>query len=160
MIYTRAYESPLGLLDLESDGVALTRIRFPGEKRGPDPEAVRRDDAEPFAAAVAQLDAYFAGELAVFDLPLAPGGTAFQRRVWDLLVEIPRGETISYAELARRVGNPAACRAVGAANGRNPLAIVVPCHRVVASDGALTGYAGGVAVKKGLLELEKRAPRR
>ena len=135
MIYTHKYGCPLGTLDLESDGVALRRIRLPLEELAPDPEVERRADPAFFTTVVAQLDEYFAGERGVFDLPLAPGGTAFQRRVWDLLREIPRGQTISYAELARRTGNPAACRAVGAANGRNPLPIIVPCHRGVGVTG-------------------------
>jgi methylated-DNA-[protein]-cysteine S-methyltransferase len=158
MIYTLEYESPLGTLTLESDGTALRRIRLPRERWSPDPDQERRLDPVPFAAAVAQLDEYFAGTRDRFDLELAPGGTAFQRRVWARLREIPRGATVTYAELARRVGNPAACRAVGAANGRNPLPIVVPCHRVIGSDGTLTGYAGGLPAKRKLLELEGALP--
>ncbi len=104
----------------------------------------------------AQLDQYFAGSRRAFDLPLDAGGTPFQREVWAALRLIPYGETISYAELARRVGRPEARRAVGAATGRNPLSIVIPCHRVVGSDGALTGYGGGLWRKKLLLELERR----
>jgi len=154
MILTHELPTPIGTLTLESDGEALVRIRLPEERRAPDAAEERRADPAPFATAIAQLDAYFAGERHEFDLPLAPRGTAFQRRVWDLLEEIPWGETISYAELARRAGNPAACRAVGAANGRNPLPIVIPCHRVVGSDGRLTGYAGGLAAKRALLTLE------
>lgn len=153
-ILTCSYASPLGTLVLESDGKALTRIRLPGEVRSPATPESRRTAATPLAAAVAQLDAYFAGERTVFELPLAPRGTVFQRRVWELLRGIPYGTTISYAELARRLGNPAATRAVGAANGRNPLPIVVPCHRVVGRNGALTGYAGGLAAKRRLLALE------
>jgi methylated-DNA-[protein]-cysteine S-methyltransferase len=157
MILYHEYPCPLGTLTLESDGVALSRIRLPEEDWTADPEDERRADPRPFAATIEQLDAYFGGRSDGFDLPLAPRGTAFQKRVWDLLQEIPRGETISYAELARRTGNPAACRAVGAANGRNPLPIVIPCHRVVGSDGRLTGYAGGLAAKQALLELEGAA---
>lgn len=154
MISTHEYSSPLGTLTLESDGASLLRIRLPEEDWRPDPTEERRADPAPFAAAIAQLDAYFAGERRTFDLDLTPRGTDFQLRVWTLLQEIPWGETISYSELARRAGNPAACRAVGAANGRNPLPIVIPCHRVVGSNGTLTGYAGGLAAKKALLELE------
>jgi methylated-DNA-[protein]-cysteine S-methyltransferase len=154
MIYTHEHACPLGTLTLEGDGEHLLRIRLPEESWSPDPTAERRADPAPFAAAVHQLDAYFARERCAFDLPLAPSGTAFQRRVWALLQEIPWGTTISYAALARRAGNPAACRAVGAANGRNPLPIVIPCHRVVGSDGRLTGYAGGLAAKRDLLALE------
>lgn len=147
--------SPLGKLRLESDGVALTRIALPLEK----PKAVRptrrRDDLEIFVTARHQLEAYFSGQAQDFDLPLAPSGTPFQREVWAELRRIPRGETISYAELAQRVGSPRAHRAVGAANGRNPLPIVVPCHRVVGSNGRLTGFAGGLKAKAWLLRLEK-----
>ncbi len=102
------------------------------------------------------LTRYFSGELRQFKLPLAPDGTPFQRRVWDELTRIPYGETISYGELARRLGDPSAVRAVGRANGANPIAIVVPCHRVIGADGTLTGYAGGLERKRALLELEAR----
>jgi methylated-DNA-[protein]-cysteine S-methyltransferase len=106
--------------------------------------------------AIRQLRAYFAGKLENFDLPLAPEGTPFQRAVWKLLCDIPYGETISYGELARRVGNPKASRAVGLANGSNPIAIVIPCHRVIGSNGKLTGYGGGLPLKEKLLALEQR----
>ncbi len=152
-IISLRHPSPLGVLVLESDGTALTRIRLPGEPGGP---VTRAPNGGPCAAAAAQLDEYFAGVRKEFDLPIAPAGTPFQRRVWSLLRAIPWGATISYAELARRAGNRAACRAVGAANGRNPLPIVVPCHRVIGSDGRLTGYAGGLAAKQFLLELERK----
>jgi methylated-DNA-[protein]-cysteine S-methyltransferase len=102
-----------------------------------------------------QLRAYFAGELETFDLPLAPEGTPFQLEVWRRLCEIPYGETISYGELARRLGNPNASRAVGLANGANPIPIVIPCHRVIGSDGKLTGYGGGLPIKEKLLALER-----
>jgi len=157
-LYTRTYASPLGDLTLESDGAALVRIRLPREKRPAAGTAVRRDDAAPFAATVAQLDEYFAGRRRAFDLPLAPAGTAFQKTVWRALLRIPYGRTASYADLARGLGRPTACRAVGAANGRNPLPIVVPCHRVIGSDGRLTGYAGGLEAKRRLLELEGALP--
>ena len=101
-----------------------------------------------------QLRAYFAGELRDFDLPLAPRGTAFQQSVWDALLEIPYGATTTYSELAATIGRPSACRAVGAANGRNPLAVIVPCHRVIGAAGALTGYGGGLERKRMLLALE------
>jgi methylated-DNA-[protein]-cysteine S-methyltransferase len=144
------YDSPVGRLTLEGDGEALTRIRFPGEDRTADSAA----RPELFAEAITQLDAYFAGDLRSFDLPLAPRGTDFQRKVWDLLRGIPYGTTISYGELARRAGNPNACRAVGAANGKNPLPIVIPCHRVIGRDGRMTGFGGGIEVKRYLLRLE------
>jgi methylated-DNA-[protein]-cysteine S-methyltransferase len=104
---------------------------------------------------VRQLDAFFAGELRDFDLRLKPRGTAFQQRVWKLLCDIPFGETISYGELARRAGNPAASRAVGLANGSNPIAIVIPCHRVIGSNGKLTGYGGGLPNKRWLIDFER-----
>jgi methylated-DNA-[protein]-cysteine S-methyltransferase len=138
--------TPVGELRLTGDD-ALTGVRFAGGGR---------DDPTPvLSAAAAQLEEYFAGERTGFDLPLRPAGTAFQRRVWDALLEIPYGETISYTELAARIGAPAAVRAAGAANGRNPLSIVVPCHRVVGSKGVLTGYGGGLAAKRWLLDLER-----
>jgi methylated-DNA-[protein]-cysteine S-methyltransferase len=107
--------------------------------------------------AATQLHAYFAGELRRFDLPLSPGGTGFQRRVWAAVAEVPYGSTTSYSALAAEIGNPRACRAVGAANGRNPLPVIVPCHRVLGAAGALTGYGGGLERKRALLDLEARA---
>ena len=112
------------------------------------------DGAAPFAEARRQLGEYFAGRRTTFDLPLAPVGTAFQRRVWEELRHIPHGETVSYGELARRIGSPTSCRAVGMANGRNPFSIIVPCHRVVGANGKLVGYAGGMPRKEALLRLE------
>jgi methylated-DNA-[protein]-cysteine S-methyltransferase len=113
--------------------------------------------SEPFATAADQLAAYFAGRLTDFTLPLAPAGTPFQRRVWSALQDIPYGETRSYGQLADKIGNPAAVRAVGLANGSNPIALVIPCHRVIGADGSLTGYGGGLDRKRYLLELEARA---
>lgn len=104
-----------------------------------------------------QLEEYFAGSRTTFDVPMAPRGTPFQLRVWEALVRIPFGTTISYGELARRLGNPKLTRAVGAANGANPISILIPCHRVVGTDGSLTGYAGGLAMKRALLDLERGA---
>jgi methylated-DNA-[protein]-cysteine S-methyltransferase len=146
--------APIGKLLLARDDRGLRRISFPGERQfsGVAPDWERAD--EPFADTIAQLDLYFAGRLRRFDLDLAPEGTPFQRDVWSALVEIPYGRTISYSELARRVGRPAATRAVGAANGRNPLPIVVPCHRVIGADGSLTGFGGGLPIKRRLLDLE------
>ena len=153
-ILTGSCASPLGRLELESDGEALLRIRLPGERLVPPDDRPRRPEPQAFTAVIAQLDEYFAGTRRRFDLPLAPAGTPFQQRVWRLLRGIPWGRTISYGELARRSGNPAASRAVGAANGRNPLPIIVPCHRVIGGNGTLTGYAGGLEAKRMLLELE------
>lgn len=171
--YYTNHRCPLGMLVLEGDGRRLVRLRLPGEPvpaggpggatggtrrvRQPAGDA-RIRDAAPFAAVIAQLDEYFAGARRRFELPLAPRGTAFQLQVWRELRKIPYGRTISYATLARRAGNEAACRAVGAANGRNPLPIIVPCHRVVGSDGSLTGFGGGIEAKRFLLELEGAWP--
>jgi methylated-DNA-[protein]-cysteine S-methyltransferase len=150
--------SPIGPLTIVAEDGAITALYMGMQRHAPGAEAFGlpadpRD--EPFATAARQLDAYFAGQLTDFDLPLAPAGTEFQRRVWDGLRAIPYGQTVSYGELARRVGNPAASRAVGLANGRNPIAIVVPCHRVIGTDGSLTGYGGGLDRKRFLLALER-----
>jgi methylated-DNA-[protein]-cysteine S-methyltransferase len=120
------------------------------------PEAAWVEDRAPFEEAIAQLSSYFDGTLQRFELKLAPRGTPFQLAVWQKLLEVAYGETISYGELARRVGNPRASRAVGAANGQNPLPIVVPCHRVIGQQGKLTGYGGGLPIKELLLDLERR----
>lgn len=149
-------DSPVGRLMLVSDGTALTGLYLDDHAGGPQPEAGWQHDpsALPFPATVAQLSAYFAGERRTFDLPLALAGTDFQRRVWAELCHIPFGTTISYGALARRVGNPNGSRAVGLANGRNPVAIIVPCHRVIGSNGQLVGYGGGLARKQALLAFE------
>jgi methylated-DNA-[protein]-cysteine S-methyltransferase len=135
---------------------ALTGVYFEGHMRGPSPAALgpRDDDRPEFAALRRQLDEYFAGDRSGFDLPLAPRGEPFRQRVWALLRQIPYGETRSYGQLARELGDPALAQAVGSANGRNPLSVIVPCHRVVGADGSLTGYAGGLERKRFLLELE------
>jgi methylated-DNA-[protein]-cysteine S-methyltransferase len=149
MIHYDTIDSPIGELLLTGDGDALTTVHMRG---APDP-AWHRDPAA-FRAAAGQLRAYFAGELREFDLPLAPRGTPFQQEVWAALREIPYGSTIGYAELAARIGRPSAARAVGAANGRNPIAVAIPCHRVIGASGALTGYGGGLGRKRLLLDLE------
>ena len=135
---------------------SLSGIYFDGGRHAPAIDPAWREDpaAAPFRALASQLEAYLAGKLRAFALPLAPHGTAFQVRVWNEIARIPFGATITYAELAARAGAPGAVRAAGAATGRNPLSIVVPCHRVIGSDGTLTGYAGGVDRKRRLLELE------
>ncbi len=125
-------------------------------KGGPKLEPAWRRDEGPFTETCAQLTEYFAGQLHEFDVRLAPAGTEFQKRVWDELYRIPFGASISYGELARRIGQPTASRAVGAANGRNPISIIVPCHRVIGANGTLTGYGGGMDRKKWLLEHEAR----
>jgi methylated-DNA-[protein]-cysteine S-methyltransferase len=151
---TTSMDSPIGELILTAVGGVLTGVHMSEQRHTPKlPVGCARDDAG-LAHVVAQLDAYFAGELVDFDTPLEMRGTDFQRRVWASLREIPYGETISYGELARWVGNPKASRAVGLANGRNPVAIVVPCHRVIGADGSLTGYGGGLDRKVWLLEHE------
>ena len=153
--YTRL-PSPLGPLLLVGTEDALTQIWLPSGRDRLEPDPEWTEAAAPFAEPIRQLRAYFAGALRRFDLPLAPEGTPFQQRVWRTLCDIPYGETISYGELARRIERPAAVRAVGAANGQNPLSIVVPCHRVIGSDGRLVGYGGGLPAKSLLLELERR----
>ncbi|MBV9742547.1 MAG: methylated-DNA--[protein]-cysteine S-methyltransferase [Acidobacteriia bacterium] len=140
---------------LVAGGTGLREIRFQDES-DEWPTAAERDDSHPLLVeAAAQLRAYFCGTLREFDLPLEMEGTDFQVRVWNLLLEIPYGETRSYREVAVALGRPQAVRAVGAANGSNPLPIVVPCHRVIGADGRLTGYGGGLRLKKTLLEMEK-----
>jgi len=152
------FDSPIGPLLLMSDATSITGLHTDNDKHRPAvrPEWVRDDGQRPFAQAVAQLRAYFEGELTEFDLPMAPQGTNFQIQVWRELCNIPFGETISYAELARRIGRPTASRAVGHSNARNPISIVVPCHRVIGADKSLTGYAGGLERKRALLEHEAR----
>jgi methylated-DNA-[protein]-cysteine S-methyltransferase len=157
--YYARMPSPVGPLLLVATGRALSGVWLPSGRDRLEPGPGWIETAAPFAEAVRQLDAYFAGTLRRFDLALAPEGTPFQQRVWRALLDIPYGETVSYGELARRIGRPAAVRAVGAANGQNPLAIVIPCHRVIGSDGRLVGYGGGLAMKAALLELERRALR-
>jgi methylated-DNA-[protein]-cysteine S-methyltransferase len=152
------FDTPVGTLLLMSDGASLTGLHTENDRHRPaiGPDWIRDDDASPFAQAREQLRAYFDGGLAEFDLPLAPSGTAFQLTVWQALRGIPYGETISYAELARRIGRPQASRAVGHSNARNPISIIVPCHRVIGADKSLTGYAGGLERKRMLLEHEAR----
>lgn len=147
-------QSPLGPLLLTSDGSGLTGLFFEHHVRRPplDPAWPRNDRF--FTGVRDQLDAYFAGRLDRFDVALAPRGTAFQTRVWAALTAIPFGRTVTYGELAARLGAPTASRAVGLANGRNPISIIVPCHRVVGASGKLTGYAGGLEAKRRLLDLE------
>jgi len=156
MISYAILDSPIGELMLAADDRGLQRILFAQEKCPAQPDPFWRQDSAPLQEPIRQLLAYFGGELKAFALPLAPLGTPFQRKVWQLLCEIPYGETISYGELARRVGNPNASRAVGLANGSNPIPIVIPCHRVIGSNGKLTGYGGGLPIKEKLLSLERR----
>ena len=158
-IYIDELDSPVGTLRLIADDTGLRAILFESE-RHPKPipaNAVRASPSQHsnvIAATRTQLGEYFLGARKTFDLPLHPVGTAFQKSVWRELRNIPYGITISYGELAKRIDNPAAVRAVGAANGRNPLPIVVPCHRVIGSDGSMTGFSGGLPIKQFLLTLE------
>ena len=156
MRYTTV-DSPLGDLLLAGDDGVLRNLWMLGGRRPVVPRADWVEDPAAFAEPVRQLGEYFAGERREFDLELDLGGTPFQQRVWNALREIPYGETRSYGELARALGRPTASRAVGAANGRNPISILVPCHRVIAGSGALTGYAGGLPAKRWLLDHEARA---
>ena len=174
MTYYITVKSPIGKLLLTSDGEAVTGIYMEEHEGGPQALSGFSASASPAAAftslptlswedggavpvlqeARRQLDAFFDGKRESFDLPLKPAGTPFQRTVWDELTRIPFGKTISYGELAKRIGQPAASRAVGLANGKNPIAIVIPCHRVIGANGTLTGYGGGIDRKKWLLEHE------
>ncbi len=155
LLYTR-FESPVGPLLLAGDENALRLVTFESSKRSTPPQPSWEQNRGAFAEVIRQLQAYFRGDLKGFDLPLALDGTEFQLRVWNALRTIPYGETISYSQLAQRIGNPKAVRAVGLANGSNPIPIIVPCHRVVGSDGSLTGFGGGLSTKKMLLELESK----
>src|SRR5258708_3602809 len=157
MIFYTEIPSPVGrlLLAAGEDG-ALQVLSFQDGRKARLPDPEWRADAAPFAEAIRQLRDYWAGNLRDFDLPLAPQGTPFQLTVWKALCAIPYGATISYGELARRIGNVHASRAVGLANGSNPIAIVIPCHRVIGSNGKLTGYGGGLPIKQNLLALEQR----
>lgn len=150
----RTVDSPVGPLTLAGRDGRLMHLRmvdqtYEPSRTGWDP------DEDAFPEAVEQLAAYFAGELSVFDLELEMVGTPFQRRVWTALQSIPYGETCSYGDIAREIGSPGAFRAVGLANGHNPIGIIVPCHRVIGSNGSLTGYGGGLERKRALLDLEK-----
>ena len=148
--------TPVGPLLLSGDAEGLRGIAFARGGRAAEPDPEWQRSRAPFERAIHELEAYFEGERTQFDVPLALHGTPFQLEVWSVLRTIPYGETTSYGAIARRIGKPDASRAVGAANGRNPIPIIVPCHRVVGSDGALTGFGGGLPVKQALLELEAR----
>jgi len=155
-VYYTRFDSPAGPLLLAGDAKGLRRVSFESSKRSAPPPADWKQNRAAFGEVIRQLKAYFRGELKEFDVPLAMEGTEFQLRVWHELRAIPYGETISYAQLAGRIGNPRAVRAVGLANGSNPIPIIVPCHRVIGSDGSLTGFGGGLPTKKMLLELESK----
>jgi methylated-DNA-[protein]-cysteine S-methyltransferase len=161
MIYFTSIDSPIGPLLLTSDGAALTGLHMSDSSHPPrrDADWIESPRHAPFGEARRQLGEYFAGARREFDLPLAAQGTPFQRKVWQALRQIRYGETQSYGEVAARIRNPAASRAVGLANGRNPIAVVVPCHRVIGANGSLTGFGGGLARKRWLLEHEGSWPR-
>ena len=155
-------DSPYGPLTLVAEGGDLLCLYMEDQRHRPDQSAfgalVPEPAEAPFAETVRQLEEYFAGRRDTFDLPLRPQGTPFQQRVWAALREIPCGETWTYGELAAHIGSPAASRAVGLANGKNPIGVIVPCHRVVGADGSLTGYGGGLDRKQALLDHERKLP--
>lgn len=155
MIHYRTIESPIGPLALAGPGRVLTNLRMLDQTHEPNRTDWVPDDRA-FPDAVEQLDAYFAGERTDFDLELGLAGSEFQQRVWQALLTIPYGETRSYGQVAQQIGANGSARAVGLANGRNPIAIIVPCHRVIGATGSLTGYGGGLDRKRSLLELERR----
>jgi methylated-DNA-[protein]-cysteine S-methyltransferase len=155
-VWTRI-ESPIGDLTIVAENDAIVAIEMSPARPATTASAVREDDHPLLNEAKRQFDAYFRGELNTFSLPLRPSGTDFQQRVWKALERIPYGVTASYGDIAKAIGAPGSSRAVGAANGANPLPIVVPCHRVIGSNGSLTGYGGGVDRKRKLLALETRA---
>lgn len=155
MTHYRTIDSPIGPLTLAGTGPVLQHLRMAEQTYEPDRADWVRDDTA-FPAVAEQLEAYFAGELTEFDLDIELIGTEFQRRVWAALQTIGYGQTASYGELADRIGSPGAARAVGLANGHNPISIIVPCHRVIGANGSLTGYGGGVDRKRFLLDLEHK----
>ena len=156
MTHFTEMESPVGPLLLVGDEAGLRQILFVNGRSKAQPQPEWKEDPAPFKETIRQLNTYFSGEREDFDLPLAPEGTPFQQTVWTRLCEIPYGETVSYGEIARKIGKPQASRAVGLANGSNPIPIVIPCHRVIGSNGKLTGYGGGLPIKEKLLALERR----
>jgi methylated-DNA-[protein]-cysteine S-methyltransferase len=157
MIYFTTYESPIQLLRLVADGRSLMGLYMISEKHllASHRDEVEDESVEPFPETKRQLTAYFAGSLTEFDLPLQMQGTIFQQRIWEALRTIPYGTTLSYGALAQQIGQPKASRAVGLANGRNPVSIIVPCHRVIGANGKLTGYGGGIERKQWLLNHER-----
>ncbi len=156
MTYCTHMATPIGQLLLVAGDDGLRQIVFPKNGAAVEPQPDWIEDRSALREPMVQLESYFTGHLEIFDLPLAPEGTPFQQNVWRQLCKIPYGETISYGELARRIGNPKASRAVGLANGSNPSPIIIPCHRVIGSNGQLTGYGGGLHIKEKLLALEKK----
>lgn len=163
MLFYTTMESPVDDILILGDGKTISRVFMDGQKYSPQLSPQLQDDWQRdddcYRNAREQLEAYFAGDLTTFDLPLNPTGTDFQKQVWKALLQIPFGETVSYQAIANSINNPKAVRAVGAANGRNPIGIIVPCHRVIGANGSLTGYAGGLERKQWLLEHEQRQAR-
>jgi methylated-DNA-[protein]-cysteine S-methyltransferase len=159
MLQHTVTDSPVGPLTLVAADGVLTGLYMQRQRHRPPAETFGEPDPEPFGEPIRQLRDYFAGRRTEFELPLALDGTDFQVRVWEALRQIPYGRTVSYGELAERIGRPSAARAVGMANGRNPIGIIVPCHRVVGSTGDLTGYGGGLDRKRRLLDLERGVTR-
>ncbi|MBB5153722.1 methylated-DNA--[protein]-cysteine S-methyltransferase [Saccharopolyspora phatthalungensis] len=149
-------DSPFGPLTLVAADGVLVGLYMDRQRHRPSEEVFGEPDAKPFGPVIEQLAEYFAGQRSEFDLQMAFFGTPFQRTVWEALREIPYGETVSYGEVAERIGRPTASRAVGLANGKNPISIIVPCHRVIGSTGNLTGYGGGLERKRNLLDFEQR----
>lgn len=155
LYYTILKDTPIGALLVAGDQDALQQIRFLGDRDGrTEIQADWIEGSRPLREVVRQLTAYFRGRLTEFELPMRAEGTAFQQRVWQALRQIPFGRTASYGDIARQIGQPSASRAVGAANGKNPIPIVVPCHRIIGSGGALVGFGGGLPIKRKLLQLE------
>jgi methylated-DNA-[protein]-cysteine S-methyltransferase len=150
----KEYVSPIGILIITANDGFITEIKYKGAGEA-SPSSVEKDSCDVLDLCKRELDAYFAGELREFSVPIKAEGTEFRKRVWGELCRIPYGETISYKELAKRIGNPAAVRAVGGANHHNPINIIIPCHRVIGADGSLTGYGGGIENKDFLLKHER-----
>ncbi len=153
MKYAWQYETPIGRITLAEENGKLTNLNFPKEEM---PADALQEETQLLVLAAKQLAEYFSGSRKVFDVPLAPKGTGFQQSVWEALTKIPYGETVSYGKLANSIGRPGAARAVGLANNRNPIPLIIPCHRVIGADGKLVGYGGGLPIKEQLLEMEKQ----
>lgn len=154
--YYCVIESPVGRLLLAGNAQALTHVSFQDGRRPTEPDPQWTYSETPFQTSIQQLNEYFSGKRKTFKIKLAPEGTPFQRKVWDALQTIPYGRTLSYGQIANAIGKPRAVRAVGAANGQNPLSIVIPCHRVIGSNGQLVGFGGGLSIKEALLSHERR----
>ena len=151
MKYAWQYETPIGKITLVEEDRKITNLNFPKEEM---PSDAKHEETQALMLAAKQLTEYFAGSRKVFDMPLGPKGTAFQQAVWEALLQIPYGETVSYGKLANSIGRPGAARAVGLANNRNPIPLIIPCHRVIGANGKLVGYGGGLPIKEQLLAME------